>query len=138
MTLQEKISLVEEQLLQGKTLIANALMTAGVTAVEPNPNKPNSYEVFQSYADKIKRLMISNSLILEFDLTKHGRTTKYARTVALPITNIDGKLNTLAIQLVNSDSGNTTQNVANQAIIGGGGANDSDGKRPVWKRRRRW
>ena len=67
MTLQEKISLVEEQLLQGKTLIANALMTAGVTAVEPNPNKPDSYEVFKTYADKINRLMISNSLILEFD-----------------------------------------------------------------------
>lgn len=117
MTLDEKLSTVDEQLLAGKTAIADALLQVGITAVEPNPNNPDAYEVFQSYADKIKRLMISNSLILEYVIPESATTT-YKRTVVLPLSyNLDMTMvsgtriansDALALRLIASDSGGTS------------------------------
>ena len=108
MALYDKLSQTEQQLLAGKTAIADALRMAGVTAVEPNPNAPDSYEIFQSYADKIKRLMISNAFILEFTIPDNA--TKYKRTVMLPVVNrtdINSILRNLALEIVASDTGYT-------------------------------
>ena len=59
MALRDKLTTTNEQILAGKKALADALIQVGITAVEPNPNVPDKYETFQSYADKIKRLMVA-------------------------------------------------------------------------------
>ena len=133
MTLSNKLELISQQALAGKKAIADALISVGITAVEPNPNRPDSYEIFQSYADKIKRLMISNSLIFEFNANFEENATKYKRTLMLPMairlsSNNNPKIDELAIDIVNSDTGYTnssntkiSQYAVNQSYNGGGG-----------------
>ena len=108
MALYDDLEATDEQLLAGKKALADALLQVGITAVEPNPNNPDSYETFQSYADKIKRLMISNSMILEFAIPEEGfeNLTKYKRTLVLPMTNID--LNSITMSIIESDTGYTS------------------------------
>ena len=106
MTLSEKLNLIDEQLLDGKRAISNALLFVGITAVEPNPNVPDKYEIFQSYADKIKRLMVSNSFIMEFVIPEEN-LTKYKRTLMLPMSSTMGILDNLALEIVASDTGYT-------------------------------
>ena len=139
-TLKEKLTLAEQQVLEGKTAIANALMMAGVTAVEPNPNNPDVYEIFQSYADKIKRLMISNSFILEFDMNKTTKNTKLGRTIMLPVNNTFPMYST-SLRIIAEDraeqSGTTrsmpTQYSDTQNLTGGGVRFASDRRRPFWQ-----
>lgn len=59
MALRDKLTTTNEQIFAGKKALADALIQVGITAVEPNPNVPDKYETFQSYADKIKRLMVA-------------------------------------------------------------------------------
>ena len=105
--LLEKLETTEEQILSGKKAIADALIQVGITAVEPNPNVPDKYETFQSYADKVKRLMISNSMILEIRIDEEGfeNLTKYKRTVFLPMSGIG--INNITVDIINSDTGYT-------------------------------
>ena len=109
MALYDKLDTTDEQILAGKRAIAEALLQVGITAVEPNPNNPDSYETFQSYADKVKRLMISNSLILEYSFPADtwDTLTLYKRTVMLPISASSTYVNDLAVQLIESDTGYT-------------------------------
>ena len=102
MALRDKLTTTSEQLLAGKKAVADALIQVGITAVEPNPNVPDKYETFQSYADKIKRLMISNSLILEYNITG---STKLMHTVFLLVYNVP--IDDVTIEIINSDSANT-------------------------------
>ena len=102
MALRDKLTTTNEQILAGKKAVADALIQVGITAVEPNPNVPDKYETFQSYADKIKRLMISNSLILEYNITG---STKLMHTVFLPVYNVP--INDVTIEIINSDTANT-------------------------------
>ena len=108
MALYDDLEATDEQLLAGKKALADALLQVGITAVEPNPNNPDSYETFQSYADKIKRLMISNSMILEFAIPEEGfeNLTKYKRTLVLPMSGVS--INDIAISIINSDTGYTS------------------------------
>ena len=110
MSLSTKLDTTDTQILAGKKALADALLQVGITAVEPNPNNPDSYETFQSYADKIKRLMISNSFILEFTIPEEGfdSLTKYKRTLMLPMYNNNDELNGLAQQIIESDTGYTS------------------------------
>ena len=107
MALYDKLEDTDEQILAGKKALADALLQVGITAVEPNPNNPDSYETFQSYADKIKRLMISNSLILEYTIPSEGfeNLTKYKRTVFLPMSRIIA--DDIIKSIINSDTGYT-------------------------------
>ena len=107
MTLYDKIDTIDEQALAGKKALADALLQVGITAVEPNPNNPDSYETFQSYADKIKRLMISNSLIMEYEFPSDDfeSLTKYQRTLFLPMSGVP--INDTAISIIESDTGYT-------------------------------
>ena len=116
MTLYDKIDTIDEQALAGKKALADALLQVGITAVEPNPNNPDSYETFQSYADKIKRLMISNSLILEYHFPENGfeQLTKYKRTLMLPMSGVP--INDIAISIINSDTGYTSATTRTLAI----------------------
>ena len=107
MALRDKLTTTNEQILSGKKALADALIQVGITAVEPNPNVPDKYETFQSYADKIKRLMISNSLILEYEIPDEN-LTKYQRTIFLP--HYHQIPDQLIIDIVNSDTGYTPSN----------------------------
>ena len=108
MALYDKLEDTDDQLLAGKKALADALLQVGITAVEPNPNNPDSYETFQSYADKIKRLMISNSLILEYSVSEEefSGLTKYKRTLFLPMSGVP--YNDVIIALIESDTGYTS------------------------------
>ena len=100
-TLKEKLEITEQQILDGKRALSYALQYAGVSAVVPNDNVPDEYETFQSYADKIRRLQLANSLIFEFTIPE-GNLTKYKRTVILPISGLN--YDTLAQTIINSDT----------------------------------
>ena len=110
MALRDKLTTTNEQILAGKKAVADALIQVGITAVEPNPNVPDKYETFQSYADKIKRLMISNSLILEYRIPEEGfeNLTKYKRTIMLPMSGVP--IDDTAIAIINSDTAYTPSN----------------------------
>ena len=103
-TLKEKLEIVEKQILDGKRVLSYALQYAGISAVSPNDNAPDVYETLQSYADKIRRLQLANSLILEFTIPE-GNLTKYKRTVVLPMSGLN--FNQIAQDIVNSDTGYT-------------------------------
>ena len=107
MTLLEKLEAIEKQVLDGKRALSYALQYVGITAVEPNDNKPDSYETFQSYADKIKRLQLANSMIFEYNIPT-GNLTKYKRTIVLPIYGLS--LNTIAKTIISSDTEYTPTN----------------------------
>ena len=100
-TLKEKLEITEQQILDGKRALSYALQYAGVSAVVPNDDVPDEYETFQSYADKIRRLQLANSLIFEFTIPE-GNLTKYKRTVILPISGLN--YDTLAQTIINSDT----------------------------------
>lgn len=119
-SLLTKIQAIDDQILAGKTAIADALLQVGITAVEPNPNAPDTYEIFQSYADKIKRLMISNSLILEYDVTGiTSASTLWQRSLVLPVnSNIGVGIDDIMMSIVEQDK--SSQNIDNQRLIGGG------------------
>ena len=116
MALYDKLDTTDEQILAGKRAIAEALLQVGITAVEPNPNNPDSYETFQSYADKVKRLMISNSLILEYIIPSEGfeNLTKYKRTLMLPMYN--APVDRTALSIIESDTGYTPSSATISAL----------------------
>ena len=103
-TLKEKLEIVEQQILEGKRVLSYALQYAGISAVSPNDNAPDVYETLQSYADKIRRLQLANSLIFEFTIPEEN-LTKYKRTVVLPMSGLN--YNQIAQDIVNSDTGYT-------------------------------
>ena len=104
-TLLDKLKELEENLKVGKRLLADAFNGIGVAA-SPNDTLPDTFETFQSYADKIKRLMPGNAMIFEITIPETA-VTSMDRAIVIPIyglniPEIHDKINAL------DDTGTTT------------------------------
>ena len=101
MTLKSRIENSINNIKKGKKALADALNGIGISS-SPNSNSPNTYETFQSYADKIKKCIPAPSLIFEIEITSSNSAMD--RSYVLPMSGINY---TTIKNSINSSSANS-------------------------------
>lgn len=110
-TLKEKIQNINNNILKGKTEIAEALSYVGIKDVLPSVSNPDLYETFKSYADKIKRLTLRTDNAFIFEITiPDNINSDYKRTLVLP--RVDINLNDIAKTIIKTQQTNNNTTTA--------------------------